>query len=215
MPPGSGRRCFSTGAAGPTCPVVAAGCTSLGGRSPYPDIPPGVFQTLPCPGPRPQEPWLRGSTQIALPRRPTWPLGPPTPLFPSSGSPPEPHPYDSARSASLGLPTRQLLVHRARSGHPQRALRPRASPKGRFCSGTGLAGASGTSTSLWTTCADTSGRRWPSTSPGLVSPAPPRGEPRWPLLGKPFPIPSLTCPATTSPSNIPVALLGPNAPARD
>ncbi|XP_046941440.1 anoctamin-7 isoform X7 [Lynx rufus] len=94
---------------------------------------------------------------------------PPPPLFPSSGSPPEPHTYDSARSASLGLPTRQLLVHRARSGHPQRALRPRASPKGRFCSGTGLAGASGTSTSLWTTCADTSGRRWPSTSPGLGS----------------------------------------------
>ncbi|XP_053072069.1 anoctamin-7 isoform X9 [Acinonyx jubatus] len=132
-------------------------------------MPPGVFQTLPCPGPRPQEPWLRGSTQIALPQRPSWPLGPPTLFFPSSGSPPEPHTYDSAQSASLGLPTRQLLVHRARSGHPQRALRPRASPKGRFCSGTGLAGASGTSTSLWTTCADTSGRRWPSTSPGLGS----------------------------------------------
>ncbi|XP_047300574.1 anoctamin-7 isoform X25 [Homo sapiens] len=54
----------------------------------------------------------------------------------------------------------------APSRRPQRARRLHASTSAKSFSSTGRAGASGTSTSPWTTCAGTSGRRWPSTSPG-------------------------------------------------
>lgn len=79
-------------------------------------------------------------------------------------------------------PAHPLLIPRAPTGRPRRARGALASASGRSCSSTGPAGASGASTSLWTTCAGTSGRRWPSTSPGSVSPPRcpgPPGPPAW------------------------------------